>query len=448
MKRWLKRLLIICAAIVTTLLLLIGPIDRTPLPEQSFYKQMKKDLDTLSISSYSAVGKLKAGWGKVSITPEHSMPMAGYKVRNNFETVHDSLYARVIGINNGSISCYLISADLLLFPPIIKQQVQQRLSKELSGNTFLYFSATHTHNGIGGWNNSAAGNFILGNYEEDWVNETSAKLVEEIKAIDATLKPARLSYWETDASEYAANRLVTGAPHDGWLRGLKIVADDSSSTQLITFSAHATSISKKSLSLSGDYPAALVDQIEEQQNSSGMFMAGMVGSHRLAGLDDTDFDLVSKAGVALSKKILNASYDPASDSIEIRAAHIPIQFGPSQLRITKKWKLRNWVFNLLLDPLQGELTYLQLGNIILIGTPCDFSGELSVTHKLNELAAFNNQHLIITSFNGDYAGYITEDEHYDQVEKEEVMAMNWVGPFYGNYFSEMISALINKPQAR
>jgi len=448
MNRWIKRLLISLAALVAIVLSLVGPIDRTPLPEQSFYTGMVKNLDSLSIPSYPANGKLKAGWKKLSITPDHSMPMAGYKRRPVFETIHDSLHARIIGISNGFISCYLISADLLLFPPIIKQQVEQRLDKELPSKIFLYFGATHTHNGIGGWNNSLVGNFALGGYDEDWVNKTTTKLVEEIKAINSSMKPATLSYWETNANEYAENRLVAAAPHDGWLRGLKIVADDSSSAQFVTFSAHATSISKKSLSLSGDYPAVLIDQIENHHNSSGMFMAGMVGSHRLAGIDATEYDLVNKAGVALNKKILTAVYDKAFDSIEIRAAHVPIYFGPSQLRLTKNWKLRNWVFNSVLNPLKGELTFLQLGNITLIGTPSDFSGELSITQKLNELAANNDQHLIITSFNGDYVGYITEDDHYELVEKEEVMAMNWVGPYYGNYFSEMISTLINKTQGR
>ncbi len=106
--------------------------------------------------------------------------------------------------------------------------------------------------------------------------------------------------------------------------------------------------------------------------------------------------------------------------------------------------MRNWAFSWLLNPLQGELTFLQLGNLIFIGTPCDFSGEIYVNKKLNDLAMASEKKLIITSFNGNYAGYITEDEHYDKINKEEVMALNWVGPYYGNYFSEMISTLIKK----
>lgn len=444
MRRWLKGFLIFLAISVAILLLLVGSIDHTPLAEQQYYQAMMSRLDSLQPKSYSPSQKLKAGWGKVNITPGYSMPMAGYRIRSDFDNVHDSLYARVIGINNGAATVYFISVDLLLFPPALKEKINQRVAEEFSSKPFLYYSATHTHNGIGGWNNSVAGKFILGNYDESWVFNTTEKLLTQLKSIEQTMQSAQLSYWQADAHEYAENRLLAGAPYDGWLRGLKLTRADSSEAHMITFSAHATSISKKSKSLSGDYPAAVVSELEKKKNSFGMFMAGMVGSHRLAGLNTTEFELVAQAGDVLANKISFATTSIQNDSLEIQTAHVPIIFGPAQLRLTKDLKLRNWIFSSILDPLQGELTYVELGNIILIGTPCDFSGEIFVTQKLAELATANNKQLIITSFNGDYAGYITEDTHYQKLEREEVMTMNWVGPNYGNYFTEMISVLVKK----
>jgi neutral ceramidase len=443
MKRWLKGLLAAVAVIVSILVSLVGTIDRTPLHDQEFYQEMTQTLNNLQPTIHKPSKRLYAGWGKISITPDHPMPMAGYRVRPTFEAVHDSLYARIIGINNGSVSCYFISLDLLLFPPTIKEILQKKLVKEFSEEPFLYLSATHTHNGVGGWHNSIVGELVLGNYDEIWVNNVVDNLVKKITQIEKSMKPTQLRYWEADASEYAENRLVPGAPYDGFLRGIQLLRDDSSQAQLITYSAHATSISKKSKSLSGDYPAALLKELEKE-NSFGLFMAGMVGSHRLAGLKEQEFELVEKAGEVLSEKIKNATYDQSLDSIEIKSAHVPIQFGPAQLRITENLRLRNWAFSWLLNPLQGELTYLELGNVVLMGTPCDFSGEIYVNKKLHDLAMANEKKLIITSFNGNYAGYITEDEHYEKIRKEEVMALNWVGPYYGNYFSEMISTLIKK----
>ncbi len=442
MKLWVKRLLITISMIVAALFAIIGPIDRTPLPEQPFYKNMRAQLDSLQFSTSGSKNQIRTGWMKINITPEQPMPMAGYRLRDNFESVHDSLYARILVLNAADQYIFLISIDLLLFPPSLKQKLEDHFSNK-KNRPFLYLSATHTHNGIGCWHDSAVGNIVLGNFSERWVEETKDKIIKAIESTESSLQPSSISYWESDAQEYAENRLKPGAPHDGMLRGIKLTRSDSTQSHLISFSAHATSISKKSKSLSGDYPAAVVDSLAKSTNSFGIFMAGMVGSHRLAGMRQQEFDLVAEAGGAISKKIESASTINKMDSVQLVTAHVPIQFGPSQLRITKNLKLRDWVFSLLVNPLQGELTYLQINDIILIGTPCDFSGEIFTKH-INEIAEQQNKKVIITSFNGDYVGYITEDEHYETLEKEEVMGLNWVGPYYGNYFTEMINTLLKK----
>ena len=171
----------------------------------------------------------------------------------------------------------------------------------------------------------------------------------------------------------------------------------------------------------------------------------MVGSHRLNGFTEENFELTEMAGKKIASKILRESIDSKrSDSVSINTAHLPIQYGPSQLRIDKNWRLRDWAFRSLLRPLKGEITYLEIGDIILLGTSCDFSGEISVDAELEKLALGEGKNLIITSFNGNYTGYITLDDHYDRYKKEEVMAMNWVGPYFGNYYEEIIKRIITK----
>jgi hypothetical protein len=115
--------------------------------------------------------------------------------------------------------------------------------------------------------------------------------------------------------------------------------------------------------------------------------------------------------------------------------------------VSENLKLRNWLFKTALSDLEGELTYLKVGNTLLIGTPCDFSGEIFVNESLAQYAKAKGLNLIITSFNGNYIGYITHDGHYDSVSRAEVREMNWVGPYYGQYFSEIIKKLIDKSQS-
>ena len=165
MNVWVKRFLIIISFLVGILFTTVAPIDRTPLSDQPFYNEMQEHLDSLQFIKSKTQTALLAGWKKVSITPDHPMPMAGYRMRDDFETVHDSLYARIIVLNTGDKPVYLISVDLLLFPPAVNQKLKEYFAMRET-KPFLYLSATHTHNGNGCWHDSTVGNVVLGTYDE------------------------------------------------------------------------------------------------------------------------------------------------------------------------------------------------------------------------------------------------------------------------------------------
>ena len=54
---------------------------------------------------------------------------------------------------------------------------------------------------------------------------------------------------------------------------------------------------------------------------------------------------------------------------------------------------------------------MEIGDLALVGTPCDFSGEL--VEGIQKSCA-KNREVMITSFNGQYIGYITADKHYEK----------------------------------
>ena len=381
------------------------------------------------------------------------MPMAGYKPRDHFDSVHDSLYARLLLLKMGERSAAILSVDLLIFPPVLRDAIEKKLIKN-NADVFLFPSATHTHNGLGGWDDSLLGKAVSGTFRKEWIDVTAEKIVKAI--IQSELKESSLNYWESDAKELVVNRLAPDGKKDGTLRGLQITRVDSSRAILFTFSAHPTSITSKSLALSADYPGRTIELLE-QDFDFGMFLSGMVGSHRFAKIDpdtpdsyrgrEANFDLVEAEAELVNKKIKSRNTFSRLDSVSISMAHIPISFGPSQLRVSKNWKARNWILNAFSGGLKGELTYLRLGDIIMIGTPSDFSGEIFVRDSLESFARQYNKHLIITSFNGNYVGYITYDGHYDSVLKSETLEMNWVGPYHGEYFSSMIRRIIEKDAA-
>jgi neutral ceramidase len=442
LRKLLKWLLYLSLALSALTVLLIAPIDRTPLNEQPFYQTMMKRLDTLKPIRHQATSKTKVGWSKFNITPNYSMPMAGYTPKDKFETIHDSVYCRVLSIDNGSSLNFIVTIDLMLFPPIIKDKVIEQLKKQ-SKDYFVYFSATHTHSSLGGWDASLVGRVALGTYQTKWVDQTVNDILLSFEKARTSSLPSTISYWETDATEFVENRLDgANGKVDGKLRGLKFIREDSSKAVMATYSGHATTVGLLNRIISGDYPTTLTNHLEKNGFDFGMFLAGMVGSHRLKGFDGDEFERIEATGKTLSGKIIRATSQKLTDSISISSAHIPIEFGPSQLRIANNWKVRDWVFNSTIGKLRGELTILQIGNVLLIGTPCDFSGEIFVDENLESFAEKNGKKVIITSFNGNYVGYITADRYYEKGNEEEVMALNWVGPYFGEYFSQSIKRIL------
>lgn len=425
------------------LIALVAPIDFTPLHQQPFYNRMMAKLDTVPITTYQPTHPLQVGWSQFSLVPDQPRPLAGYKPRANFEYVHDTIYARVMAVSNGPVTAYIISVDLLLFPPELKKMIYESI--ELDESSFLYFSASHTHTSVGGWDPSLLGNILMGKYQAAWMQQVTLKIIEHMGKAKKSMKPSRLYNWGVDASEHVINRIDKSgnSPTDGQIRGITIVRNDSTKGLLYTYSVHPTLISRKGTSISADYPGA-VSALLEKDYQYTQFLAGMMGSHGIRGFDLYEFPLVDSIGRSLASKIDKAEAVPEDSLMPITTARIEIEHGPAQLRLTETLKLRNWVFESVIGPLKGEIDLLKIGDILFLGTSCDFSGEINMTMGLDEKASSLNTKLMITSFNGEYMGYITSDTHYLTSSHEEVRALNWVGPYYGNYYTQIISKLIER----
>ena len=90
------------------------------------------------------------------------------------------------------------------------------------------------------------------------------------------------------------------------------------------------------------------------------------------------------------------------------------------------------------------INYLRIGDLVIVGTPSDFSGEL--VGQIEKSISNNELNLMINSFNGGYVGYITDDKWYDRtdINTYETYTMNWYGPYNGAYFSKLIKEIIKK----
>jgi hypothetical protein len=170
-----------------------------------------------------------------------------------------------------------------------------------------------------------------------------------------------------------------------------------------------------------------------------MFLAGMMGSHSITRIPGDNFSRVDSTAKYLNEKIANAPFTRIGNSLAYMSHPLPLP--EARMRLTKTIAIRNWLFESAFGPIQAHLTYLEIGNVIFVSTPCDYSGEIWVN---GHIQVPPGHQVIITSFNGDYVGYITEDSHYDTRSHAEVRTMNWVGPGFGHYSSSVISRALEK----
>lgn len=437
----------ILGLIILFLILAIAPIDFTPLEKIHEVQETYQRFENAKLHSSTGTSAIKSGWASVNITPKTPINMAGYGPRGAYTSILDSLYSRAIVFDNGNKEVVVITIDLLLFPRIIKEAIQDSLSSDGLSPDEIFLNATHTHNGFGNWERSFVGKLIFGEFNQENVDYLIHQILKSVRKARTNKTYVRIGFDKIDANELVANRLAgeKGAK-DPFLRVISFKKENGQKAVITSFSGHPVNLQSGNWEISRDYPGILVDELEKEHSIDfAMFCAGMVGSHSIDTKIPKGHERIEKVGIQLSQKIVKHldSLD-YHEFFELGSMDMEISMPSSQLRITNSLRVRDWLFSSVFGPLRANIKVLEIGNVLLMGMPCDYSGELSINNQLDQFAADRGKHLFITSFNGNYVGYITEDGHYTTCAHDEVKTMNWVGPYKGAYFTEVIKKVIGR----
>ncbi|MCL7986872.1 neutral/alkaline non-lysosomal ceramidase N-terminal domain-containing protein [Sphingobacterium sp. lm-10] len=442
-KKALKIFLIVLLSVLSILFLLVERIDRAPINETTYYHAWKDFIGQKQFKEHS--GPFQVGWAKINITPLTSTPMAGYGNRwgKHYEAVRDSLYVRVIAVKNPGATIYFLSADMLIIPPNITDRLEALLTEDGITLSNVHLNATHTHHGQGGWGLKLAGRLFAGAYDKQVEIRLAQKFRDAIIASTTNLKNAEVYYDEIEDADNIRNRLdVADGVIDPWIRNLTFQRSDSSQAQLVTYGAHPTVLNRKFLQLSRDYPGMLLDSIERVPKHFGMFMSGAVGS--MGALSEGDSDVAWAEGMAHG---LISRINSREEDEHIRLAdrlvsdYIEVPMPEQSARISLNYALRPWVFRTFFGAYPTYIKITKIDDVLLLGMPADFSGEIMT--ELDRYAQQRGLHLIVTSFNGGYVGYITPDKRYD-TDLYETTTMSWNGYHSGGYFTQMAKDIIDK----
>jgi hypothetical protein len=157
----------------------------------------------------------------------------------------------------------------------------------------------------------------------------------------------------------------------------------------------------------------------------------------VTGTDLKGHDAAEAMGRSLADRTLEAMPRLAmTNRVVLASLGLAPVMARIQPRVTDDWCLRPWVARKLLRVHEESwLQVARIGDALWIATPCDFSGELALPIYAEIRCA--GLEPVITSFNGDYVGYVIPGRYY-HLEGYEPRTMSFNGPYTADYLSELI----------
>lgn len=385
-----------------------------------------------------AVGPLRIGVGKRDVTRfALGLPLAGYGHRafSPSTGVADPIFVKALIADNGVGRVVFLTGDLLLINQKLVQAVSAELARRKSTITpsQLYFGATHTHSGPCGCSGRLVECLGMGWPNQKLVAELARAFVEAIDDAEQSLAPAEFLHRSIEvAPELIRNRTRTNGPTNRMLDVLVFRKPGQTRwlASLIIFSAHATCCSSQDKRISSDYPGVLTHAIESHWGGTSLFFAGGVGSMAPGDVDHKD-QQAQTLGTRLFKEIGSADLGNSNHhwqrELSIRAARLTCPLPAPQIKLTTHWR---WspIFGGFLLPSETTITGVRLGSTVFLGMPADFHGGLAAELR----AVLPGTTTVVTSFAGDYIGYVIDDADYD-LPKYEPRQMTFFDRHFGDF---------------
>ncbi|UCD23839.1 MAG: hypothetical protein JSW51_12520, partial [Gemmatimonadota bacterium] len=215
------------------------------------------------------------GFAKANITPDlsrHAVWIAGYGNNRRATGVHDSLWARAVVLREGETKLALVSVDLvgLQRPAVIEVRAQ------LPDYEHVLVASSHNHEGpdvIGLWGPSP----LESGVDSAYVELVIERVVEAVKAAEASLTPAWATYGTAEAPELLLDSRLP-LVKDPILRAIKFTAADGRPLGLLLqFSNHPESLGPDNTLVTADFPHYTIKSLEARYRIPVAYFTGAIG---------------------------------------------------------------------------------------------------------------------------------------------------------------------------
>ena len=442
--------------LVALLVASLDSVDYRPYLREPYYVDTSARLRARQAVNSVVRGELTAGFGRALLTPTvnapqddpdrgqfRSLPLAGYGKRDGKPAtgVHDDLYVKAVALRVGDRLGVMLGADALIIPPEVTETAMRRIETELKlSREQIYLSATHTHCSLGGWGEGEVAEAFAGGFQPGSRVWFADRLVSAVRDAVADLKPAAFGHGRFSAPDFVRNRVVGDLGKVDPEFSFVILKQNGGKLAVLgSYAAHATVLSADVMEFSADYPGCWERAVEQATGGTAVFLAGGVGSHSPVP-GGKGFAGAERMGQALAQILLKQlPQTPLTNTMAFGMIGVEVTLPPLSVRVSDGVRLRPWLAQSLLPAKkQSFLQAFRLDDSVWISTPCDFSGELALGIK--DSMRVRGGDAVITSFNGDYIGYVISPRYY-HMDGYEPRTMSFFGPNVPEYLDEMIRTM-------
>jgi hypothetical protein len=444
-RRRLRRLVV---ALITSLSV-VGPwpVDDSGYPGSEY---ARRTVDRLDASPAAApAGPIRVGLAEVDLTPGSPRPLAGFigQVRTPFSGVDTPCFARALTVESASGTVTVLTADLLLINARMARAVVDRAGVRADQ---VYFTASHTHAGPGGWGDHPLEMLVAGAYDPAYFETLAGQLADAVRRSRGRTEPAELGFVRVEAPGRQKNRVDPSIPTHDALSALVFRPSGAAPgtapiAVLAVFGAHATVSHPVPPRLGGDYPAALASELKRATGArSVLFASGAVGDASPARPKaDSSSRSAEALGVALAGDLLAALPSARfAREVEVASLRLVVDLPAVRLPFFSPWLRFGPALTWWIADRQTHLHALRIGPAVLVGFPGDYSGHLA--DRLSGSTRGSGLATVATSFDGDFRGYLVSEPVFRLRGCYETRWMSFYGPWAGEYLNDLARRMVDR----
>ncbi len=250
------------------------------------------------------MGKVKAGVGKVNITPPIGVELCGQGVYLGRKStgIHDELYSKVLVLDNGLERIALVANDLIAVSIDLTESIRVLVEKKTGiKKSNIMVCATHTHNApaacfMRGW----------GEIDKDYLSKLPGWISDAAQTAANNLREAKIGFGKGLLPNISRNRVRENGPIDPEVSVMQV--NDNSENMivvLVNFAAHPDIMASTDNKLiSTCVPFYAVKMIEKNLACPVLYTTGAAGDvgsiYPWGGAEKLE-----EVGVALGEEVFN-----------------------------------------------------------------------------------------------------------------------------------------------